>query len=268
MIDKKTPTVKNIIKTQGIYRFDCNQTVSQILPKLTSSHDAGFVFDKEKFLGVVSPYYLFKNRSVNDRTKLKSAVVMPPKLKLDMNFSQVASLMIESHVYFLPVVNDIFEGIVTINRLLQYSSKNNLYQRIIVSNSSLITLNQNQNLSAAISLMSKNRVARLPIVDDNNRLVGMISQFDLKEILEDKSRDGDGKSNRKGEKKKEFDRPVKEFMNKYVFTVNSIPSFSQAVSLMSQNKVGSLVIVDKDNHPIGIITKRDLLNTITQSSHL
>jgi predicted transcriptional regulator len=254
--------VKDILKTDGIFRFDISDTLSQVLPKLSSSHDAAFVFNQDEFVGIISPVYLVKTRSVNTKTKLKSVVKMPPKLQMDMGLSKVALAMIDSKIYYLPVVNDYFEGIVTINRLLDFVTKYNLvpHNQITFGNDPLISINDGMNISHAISLMSKENIARLPVVDENSKLIGFLSNYDLKDLVRDTN--GERRNNRASQKQNYYEEPVKNYMKRNVITVTKIPTFSHAVSLMNQYNIGSLVIVDGGNKPMSIITKKDLLQTI------
>jgi len=43
----------------------------------------------------------------------------------------------------------------------------------------LITVKPDQDLSDALHLMARHQVRRLPVVDDENRLVGVVSQADI-----------------------------------------------------------------------------------------
>ncbi len=48
-----------------------------------------------------------------------------------------------------------------------------------IMNSPLITVNQNMGLKECALLMKKNHIHHLPVVDDENKLVGMISATDF-----------------------------------------------------------------------------------------
>jgi len=56
-----------------------------------------------------------------------------------------------------------------------------------VCSSEVVSVGPDQNLSDALELMATNQVRRLPVVDDENRLVGVLSQADV--ALEAKERD-------------------------------------------------------------------------------
>jgi len=55
--------------------------------------------------------------------------------------------------------------------------------------------------------------------------------------------------------------PVKEFMVKNVVTVNSLDSIKETAKTMYLKKVGAVIVVE-NNKPVGIITVRDIVNSI------
>ena len=56
-----------------------------------------------------------------------------------------------------------------------------------VSSRELVTVGPDHDLSDALQLMAQHQVRRLPVVDDENRLVGIVSQADLALEAKDKS---------------------------------------------------------------------------------
>jgi predicted transcriptional regulator len=114
--------------------------------------------------------------------------------------------------------------------------------------------------------MSKEKISKLPIINKHDALVGIVSQYDLRELVKDKSQQQGGRYNRRGEKRSYLNVPISEYMVSMVITVDRIPHFSQAAQLMLERSIGSLVIIDNQNKPLDIITKRDLLQTIAAAS--
>ncbi len=51
---------------------------------------------------------------------------------------------------------------------------------------------------------------------------------------------------------------VKNFARKDVLTLKPTESVYEAISLMKERNVGSVVVVDSQNKPVGIITDRDI----------
>lgn len=55
--------------------------------------------------------------------------------------------------------------------------------------------------------------------------------------------------------------PVKEFMVRKIVTVKSEASLKEVAKTMYVNKVGSVIILE-NNKPVGIVTTRDIVNSI------
>jgi len=56
--------------------------------------------------------------------------------------------------------------------------------------------------------------------------------------------------------------PLKDILNRDVITIGPTASVSEAAYLMMREEIGSLVIVDDERFPVGIITDRDLVISV------
>lgn len=57
-------------------------------------------------------------------------------------------------------------------------------------------------------------------------------------------------------------KPLKDILNKNVITIGPTASVSEAAYLMMREDIGSLVVVDEERFPVGIITHRDLVISV------
>ena len=57
-------------------------------------------------------------------------------------------------------------------------------------------------------------------------------------------------------------KPLKEILNRKVITISPTASVSEASYLMMREEIGSLVVVDDQRFPVGIITDRDLVISV------
>lgn len=117
-----------------------------------------------------------------------------------------------------------------------------------------ITLKPDQSVSEAVDLMSENSLHRLPVVDDNGKLLGLITEtvitsntpnnastlsvFELNYLLNKLS--------------------IKDIMIKDVKTINKDALLEEAATIMRKYNVGCLPVVEEDNKLIGIITHNDI----------
>ncbi|MBA4304670.1 MAG: IMP dehydrogenase [Sphingobacteriaceae bacterium] len=104
-----------------------------------------------------------------------------------------------------------------------------------------ITLHQNATIGEALALMVENRIGGIPIVDDHQKLVGILTNRDLRF-------------------EKNPARPIAEVMTKdRLVTAAEGTSFQQAEGILQQHKIEKLPVVDGDYKLIGLITYKDIL---------
>lgn len=56
---------------------------------------------------------------------------------------------------------------------------------------------------------------------------------------------------------------IKDIMKKYVVTVNPELTLSDAAKIMTNNRIGSVVVTQK-NKPIGIVTNEDIVKVVAE----
>ena len=102
----------------------------------------------------------------------------------DMPLSQVAELMETQDIGAIPILDgDQLVGMITdrdivVRAVAKEKDPREMPSRAI-SSSELVTVGPDQDLSDALHLMAEHQLRRLPVVDDGNRLVGVVSQADI-----------------------------------------------------------------------------------------
>jgi CBS domain-containing protein len=256
-------TAKDLLKTKKIISFSPDDSLSKAMASLKSSHDVAFVLDDKDFLlGVVNPYYVQFQGNYPPSTKLKRCMMMPPKLSIDTKIEGILKNMLDSKMYFLPVLGSKGEllGIVSLRRVFKNILMNEKFTNDLETflyPRSIQTINRETLLSQARSILKKRKISRLPVIDDQGKIIGLLTRFDIREALSDpKSSPGFSKS---GKKDKSLNVSIEGFMNKRVFTQSIDDSFKDSVLAMIDKSLGSVVLVDKDNKPVGIVTLRDVI---------
>ncbi len=240
------------LKTDGVLTAAPDDSLASALAQMHSSHDAVFVFDQEKLLGVVSAYHVLYRASRPGSTKVKNCLFSPPKLKPETPIDQIARLMLESKIYFLPVVNDAgnFLGVVSYRRLLRLNKNLDLRAKP----KPLVTIKERVSVAQARSLMKLSGVSRLVVVGDSGRLSGILTRYDLNGALGRPS----------GEKNQLIAREIKQFIRKNVVTASRRTPANQLVSLMLDKRIGSVVLIDNQYRPAGLVSVHDCLETLSK----
>ena len=257
---------KDLIKIKNIVKGTIDQTLAAALSQLSRSHDALFVFDQNNvYKGVINPYYTtFKSRFPGE-TKLDTCLFRPPVLSLDTSIWDIAHLMAESKIYYLPVMNkNEFIGIVTINRVLRamLTHVKSIHSAVVPHTSPVISIRDNATVKQAHTLMKDRHVSRLPVVNETGKMVGIVTRFDIREAYT-KPREKQTFLSRSGEKEPADDQPINSYYKKMVFTVNRQATSGQICKLMVENNIGSVVVTDTSHRPIGIISTHDVLKMIS-----
>lgn len=258
-------TIQKVYKTKNIIKVSLEDTLSHIFSLFSSSHDSAFVFDdSDSFVGLVNPYYCMILKSYPANTKVKHCLMHPPRIDINSSLRKAARTIIDSRIYYLPVFShDVFAGIISAKRLLN-TVKNESDFHVSVGSflkhtTPLVSLFPHDFLSKALMLFKKHRISKLAVVTQDFKLAGVIGYFDLISYMI-VPREKQRFSSREGVKIPFLRRPVTNVMKTNVVTVNKNELLSKVVSLILQREVGSVVVVDHDRHPIGLVTIRDLLS--------
>ncbi|KAA2224871.1 MULTISPECIES: IMP dehydrogenase [Chryseobacterium] len=109
----------------------------------------------------------------------------PVTLSKDHTLGEAKSLMSRYKISGLPVVDadNVLIGIIT-NRDVKYQENLDMKVEEIMTKENLITSDKDTNLEKAKEILLKNRVEKLPIVDKDNKLVGLITIKDIDNQLE------------------------------------------------------------------------------------
>ena len=262
----------NILQTEGIIRVNKNDTLSSALNKLSSAHDAAFVqSDEGKYLGVINPYYCVIKTSSPSNAKLEHSLYHAPHVKLKYPVSKIAQLMIESKIHYLPVFDDREEmvGIVSARGLLRALEHLDIFTSRIEELLSrkklpLITVFEDDSLTQAMQKLKKFKVSKLVVVNKEMRLRGILSYYDLISYLASpKKRE---KQDMAGDKLGLQSKSVKHFLKTFVLTLNKDDYLRDALHLILEKKIGSVVIIDNQNRPTNILTTKDLLTLFVRES--
>ncbi|MDV7699187.1 IMP dehydrogenase [Chryseobacterium soli] len=109
----------------------------------------------------------------------------PVTLSKDHTLAEAKETMAKYKISGLPVVDadNVLIGIIT-NRDVKYQENLDMKVEEIMTKNNLITSDKNTNLEKAKEILLKSRVEKLPIVDKDNKLVGLITIKDIDNQLE------------------------------------------------------------------------------------
>jgi IMP dehydrogenase len=173
-VDLSTRFSRNIILKTPI--------VSASMDTVTESQLA-IAIAREGGIGVIH-----KNMTIEEQAKqvviVKRAengmIYDPVTIKRDKTVADALELMSEYKIGGIPVVDDggYLVGIVT-NRDLRFEKKFGRAIAEVMTSENLITTNQTTDLESAVDILQRHKIEKLPVVDKNNKLIGLVTYKDI-----------------------------------------------------------------------------------------
>lgn len=204
----------------------------------------------------------------------------PKKVSLDTSLEEVARLLLSSTFTGLPVVDDAGRPVGVISQgdliyragmpvrigLLAESDQekiNTVLEALAsrkareVMTKPAVVIGRDDLVTDAVNLMLKKKVKRLPVIDADGKLVGILSRLDVfHAILRECP---DWQAFQRQEVSVEHLKFVADIMRRDSFTVLPDTPVEEVIRLIDTNDIQRVCVVDKDGRLLGLISDRDLL---------
>ena len=102
-----------------------------------------------------------------------------------------------------------------------------------------VTITGDQTVGDALALMRENKIGGIPVVDQNNMLVGIVTNRDLRF-------------------QRDMARKISEVMTSENLVTITDPEAEDVKDVLLRNKIEKLPVVDAEGHLVGLITYKDL----------
>ncbi|MBR1687276.1 MAG: IMP dehydrogenase [Prevotella sp.] len=103
-----------------------------------------------------------------------------------------------------------------------------------------VTIRRGRTVADALEMMAEYHIGGIPVVDEDNRLVGIVTNRDLRF-------------------ERRLDRQIDDVMSKdHLVTTHQQTDLTAAAQILQENKIEKLPVVDKDNRLVGLITYKDI----------
>jgi len=103
-----------------------------------------------------------------------------------------------------------------------------------------VTIKRGSTVGDALKIMEEYHIGGIPVVDDNRKLVGIVTNRDLRF-------------------ERDLDRMVDEVMTKEnIITTSQTTDIDEAAQILQQHKIEKLPVVDGEGHLIGLVTYKDI----------
>ena len=133
------------------------------------------------------------------------------------------------------------------------NNNNNLISILLKRN--VISINQDDTVYDAINILSKKKIGALPVLNNQNKLCGMLSERDIIQKISN-------------DKKIDFSHTqIRSIMTTKVITCNENTESNVLMTIMTNNKIRHIPIIEK-NSLIGIVSIGDVVKRLLEKFNL
>lgn len=129
-----------------------------------------------------------------------------------------------------------------------------------VMTANVVTAIVSDKITKIAEIMSKNRFHALPVVENNNEIVGIVTEDDFftrgSKIIDSLTHDKSEESQRL------MNLEVKDIMSKECVTIMEEMDVSALIEFFRESRFSTLPVVNSSNRLVGIVTLSDILGLI------
>jgi CBS domain-containing protein len=135
-----------------------------------------------------------------------------------------------------------------------------------VMTTNIISISKYETIFAAANILTERNISGLPVVDKENKVLGIITQADILSMV-GVSREHTFKDLLRymlGEKlpERRIGDFVGDIMTSPALTIKPEANVADAVKTMAEKRIRRLTVVNEQNHLIGILTRADILKAV------
>ena len=234
------------------------------------------VDSKDRVKGAVGYRDLIRHVQFNpDQASLEKVMHSPPEFDETDSLIDLAELRIESGRKMLVTTKgEKLGGIVGDEEFREALAGKDEFSQVSTLDlgpNQVLTVFEEDSIEEARHKMLDNNISRLPVLDKNGNLTGIVKSTDLLKIMISRERQGSGGTSRDSmkdlkisggsEKASMSDIDVSEVMDRTPLTVEGHIKADKALEKMSDRNAKELIIVD-DSYPEGIVTIKDYIQEV------
>ncbi len=102
-----------------------------------------------------------------------------------------------------------------------------------------VTISKDLTVGDALAMMAQYKIGGIPVVDDKNILIGIVTNRDLRF-------------------QRDMGRKIDDVMTKTGLITTNNPTLENAADILLKNKIEKLPVVDAEGHLLGLITYKDI----------
>ena len=261
------------IATPEYVEIDADKRLSKVRSIFERENPKGIVVTEDgEYAGIINQKQLLQSH-IKDDAKVRGMIRSAPRVNRRDDVREVARVLVESGAKLAPVFEgDNLWGVVTEDAILEAVLENlDALDVSEIYTDDVVTVTTDTSIGTVINRLREHGVSRLPVLDDNGQLTGMVTTHDIADFAV-RNMERQQKGDRSGDIDRILDIRVYDIMNSPVETTTPTESVREAVTRMLDNDYAGLVVTPEDDAGtvVGIITKTDVMRalTFTEEEHL
>jgi predicted transcriptional regulator len=244
--------------------------IGEVLPKMKELkiYNAPVIDENGVLIGILSYRTVLSSGAGRD-TKVRTVMEPPYSLHQKTRFEEAIAKIVGWKAREVPIVDDlgVVVGFITRNLILDYMLKNGLIPDTKVDDvmsKPPITIGERESIARARWLMLKHGITRLVVVDESNRVIGVITLSDIIERL----------YRIKFVRRKGFEwveseesflaAPVGDYMSAPPITIPTGSTLEQATKTLLDKGISGAPVTDSEERPLGVVSGLDILKAYVE----
>ncbi|WP_251343013.1 CBS domain-containing protein [Haloplanus halophilus] len=255
------------IATPEYIEVDADERLGKVRSIFDRENPKGLIVTRDgEYAGVIGERDLIRSR-IEDDTKASVLMKSAPRVDRTEDVREVARVLVEGGTKVAPVYEgENLWGIVTADAILE-AVLDSLDALTVeqIQTEEVISVGEKSHVGQAINRLREHGISRLPVVDDDGSLVGVLTTHDIVDFVV-RDADRQGRGDRRGDLDRMLDLPVYDLMTNPVLTTTSDATVEDAVRTMLDNDVSGLIVTpseEEDDLVAGVLTKTDVLRALT-----
>ena len=176
------------LKSKLTRNIEVNTPIASAAMDTVTESSLAIAMAQQGGIGVVHKNMSIEAQALQVRKVKRSEsgmILDPVTLSEEAIVSDALQLMKENKIGGIPIIDskNILKGIVT-NRDLRFEKDLKRPIQEVMTKKNVITTSENTSLSTAEDILQENKIEKLPVVDSNNKLIGLITFRDIIKVRE------------------------------------------------------------------------------------
>jgi len=254
------------IATTDAIEVDVDSRLGQVRALFQSENPkAVLATENGEYVGVLTQRQLLRSH-VEDDTKVSTMYQAAPSVDHTDDIRDVARVLVEGGTMVAPIYDgERRDGMISADDILAAVLDSlSVLDVGEIQSEDVVTVREDDDIGRVINLLREHDVSRLPVVNENGYLTGIVTTQDVVDFVtrrEQRATTGD----RSGDSDRMLDLPIYDVMSSPVETTTPASPVDEAVQTMLENGFAGLVVTrsDDDRRIDGIITKTDVLRALS-----